>query len=228
MFDQLRSNQPVQSLGLLKRSQQSLSAPKHPLHLVRRPGHIFCLDLLRTLSFVWFLPDISFILDLLRTLSFLLFLLDVTFVWLPLDAKMFRKQAKVTKAPSSVIQSSNLSTQATTSLSSGATSSTQSVSTARQVTDDFERSKSNILHDFEYIILPKTKLLDELFKRQNIRLSRINSSIDMYFATEEVVREKLARFRKQWIATDHYREMQDVVDKLSNHLIDIQSNIYRK
>ena len=141
---------------------------------------------------------------------------------------MFRKQAKVTKAPSSVIQSSNLSTQATTSLSSGATSSIQSVTTARQVTDDFERSKSNILHDFEYIILPKTKLLDELFKRQNIRLSRINSSIDMYFATEEVVREKLARFRKQWIATDHYREMQDVVDKLNNHLIDIQSNIYRK
>ena len=145
-----------------------------------------------------------------------------------LNAVMSQKQAKVTIAPLSVIQSSNLSTQATTSLSSGATSSIQSVTTARQVTDDFERSKSNILHDFEYIILPKTKLLDELFKRQNIRLSRINSSIDMYFATEEVVREKLARFRKQWIATDHYREMQDVVDKLNNHLIDIQSNIYRK
>ena len=50
----------------------------------------------------------------------------------------------------------------------------------------------------------------------------------MYFATEEVVREKLARFRKQWIATDHYREMQDLVDKLNNRFFDTHSYIYRK
>ena len=106
-----------------------------------------------------------------------------------LNAEMSQKQAKVTKAPLSVIQSSNLSSQTTTSVSSGATSSIQSLTTAGQATDDFERSYGNILHEFDYMILPKTKLLDELFKRQNIRLSRINSSIDMYFATEEVFRE---------------------------------------
>ena len=132
-----------------------------------------------------------------------------------LNAEKSQILAKVTKAPLSVIQSSSLSTQATTSLPSGATSSIQSLTTAGQATDDFERSYSVILLDFDYMILPKTKLIDELLKRPDIRLSRINSSIDMYFATEEVFREKLARVRKQWTATDHNREMQHLADKLN-------------
>ena len=105
---------------------------------------------------------------------------------------MFRKQAKVTKAPSSVTQSSSLSTQTTTSVSSRATASVQSVTSARQTIDDFyskmisqqrkdelqfEKSYGKIMREFNDTILPKSNLLDELFKMPNIRLSRNNSSI---------------------------------------------------
>ena len=140
---------------------------------------------------------------------------------------MFRKQVKVvkvTKAPLSVTQTSSLSTQTRTSVSSRATASIQSVTTERQTSDElqFWRSYRKITQDFSDTVSPKSNLVIELFKMPNIRLSRINSSIDAYLAAQEVFREKLARFRKQWIATDHFREMQEYVDELNKRLIDTE------
>ena len=67
----------------------------------------------------------------------------------------------------------------------------------------FTKSLNDLVDNCNFVILPKEVAITELFGRSNIRLSRINSELDSYFAAESKLRENLLKFSKQWSSTCH-------------------------
>ena len=91
----------------------------------------------------------------------------------------------------------------------------------------FTKSWYKLVEEFNLLFLPKEEAITKLFERSNIRLSRINSELDSYFATESKVRENLLKFSKQWSSTCHRVEADLLSERIWKRLDKNQSSFYK-
>ena len=91
----------------------------------------------------------------------------------------------------------------------------------------FTKSLNDLVDNCNFVILPKEVAILELFRRSNIRLSRINSELDSYFAAESKLRENLSKFSKQWSSTCHRFEADCQSERIWIRLDENQSMFYK-
>ena len=83
------------------------------------------------------------------------------------------------------------------------------------------------MDNFNLKLKPIYYAIQDLATRENVRIARLSSQIDTYFAVETPFREKLRKFYKQWCTTSKREDAKNFVDNYLNVLQDIQSDIYK-
>ena len=88
--------------------------------------------------------------------------------------------------------------------------------------NQYIKSRNDLVDDFNHKLKPIYYAIQDLATRENVRIARLNSQIDSYFAVETLFREKMQKFHKQWCTTSKREDAKNFFDNSLNVLQDIQ------
>ena len=109
--------------------------------------------------------------------------------------------------------------------SSSTTGTSSNPLTKKVPNNQYIKSRNDLVDDFNHKLKPIYYAIQGTATLQNVRIARLNSQIDSYFAVETPFREKILKFHKQCCTISNQEDAKNFVNNSLNVLQDIQSDI---
>ena len=93
--------------------------------------------------------------------------------------------------------------------------------------NQYIKSRNDLVDDFNHKLKPIYYAIQDLATQEIVRIARLSSQIDSYYAVETLFREKVSKLLKQLCTKSKPESAKNFADNSLNVLQDIQSDIYK-